>query len=251
MDNLQKKFKICGLENKDIKRIQANEEEKESIEINDDNFMEIVEKTLASIKNRYKIKNEIYKENSNINKQNKKIEKKRKIKYSRRFKILKHCLNELKNNNLSIDECMKKSPLQTRPYQLPQSLDFINAIKYDKFDKLEELLEFPELLYSFDYYRQTGFHWAVKLSKIKTLIMLLKCGNCINQTDINGFTPLALAAKYDNADICQILCDSGANPLIPNNDGLFPADLAMDIKLKSYLTVFSHNYSQKSNIKYL
>ena len=50
LNNLQKKFKICGLENKDIKKIQTNEEEKESIEINDDNFMEIVEKTLASIK---------------------------------------------------------------------------------------------------------------------------------------------------------------------------------------------------------
>ena len=229
--------------------MQVNEKHVESIEINDENFMEIVEKTLASIKKQYKTKNTINIENSNINsvdKKNEKIENKKKKKYTRRFKILKYCLNQLKYNNISIDEFMKKSPLQTRPYQLPLSLDFINAVKLDKFDKLEELLEFPELLYSFDYYRQTGFHWAVKLGKIKTLIMLLKCGNCINQTDINGFTPLALAAKYDNADICQILCDSGANPLIPNNDEQYPSDLAKDIKLKSYLTVFTYNYSKKS-----
>ena len=93
---------------------------------------------------------------------------------------------------------MKNSPLQSRPYQLPYSLDFINAVKYDKYDKLEKLLDFPELLYSYDYYRQTGFHWAAKLEKTKSLIMMLKCDNCINQTDINGLTPLALAAKHNN-----------------------------------------------------
>ena len=146
---------------------------------------------------------------------------------------------------------MKKSPFQTRPYQLPYSLDFINAIKFDKYDKLEEYLEFPELLYSYDYYRQTGFHWAVKLDRIKSLIMMLKCGNCINLRDVNGFTPLALAAKNNNMDICQILCDSGANPLIPNNDGLIPKDISTEIKLKSYLTIYTQNYLQKNkSIKY-
>jgi len=184
--------------------------------------------------------------NNENNKKSKETENKnKKKKYTKRFKILKHCLNQLKYNGLSIDEFMKKSPFQTRPYQLPYSLDFIKAVKFDKFDKLEELLEFPELLYSYDYYRQTGFHWAVKMNKIKALIMMLKCGNCINQTDINGFTPLAIAAKNNNTDICQILCDSGANPLIPNNDGLLPADLAKDIKLKSYLNIYTYNYSQK------
>ena len=140
---------------------------------------------------------------------------------------------------------MKKSPLQTKPYQLPYSLDFINAVKYDKYEKIEEYLEWPELLYSYDYYHQTAFHWAAKLNKIKALIMMLKCDNCINQTDINGNTPLALAAKYNNADICQILCDCGANPLIPNNDGLLPFELSNEIKLKSYLNIFTYNYSHK------
>ena len=221
----------------------------DDIEINDNNFMEIVEKNLSLIKDNYINKEELEKENININEIKKKVEKtekiKKKKKYTRRFKILRYCLNQLKYNGLSIDEFMKKSPLQTRPYQLPYSLDFINAVKFDKFDKLEELLDFPELLYSYDYYRQTGFHWAVKLGKIKSLIMMLKCGNCINQTDINGFTPLAIAAKNNNADICQILCDSGANPLIPNNDGLLPTDLSKDIKLKSYLFVYTYNYSHK------
>ena len=80
---------------------------------------------------------------------------------------------------------------------------------------------------------------------------MLKCGNCINLRDVNGFTPLALAAKNNNIDICQILCDSGANPLIPNNDGLIPKDISTEIKLKSYLTIYTQNYLQKNkSIKY-
>ena len=54
--------------------MQVNEKHVESIEINDENFMEIVEKTLASIKKQYKTKNTIYKENSNINSVDKKNE---------------------------------------------------------------------------------------------------------------------------------------------------------------------------------
>lgn len=249
MANIKKEFKI---NDKDIngkhnrfENLQVDEE----IEINDGNFLEVVENNLSSINNIYLNKNGNNKTSSKINVEKKEpkvsIEKKKK-KYSRRFKILRYCLNQLKYNNISIKQLMtKKSPLQSRPYQLPYSLDFINAVKYDRYEKLEKMLDFPELLYSYDYYRQTGFHWAVKLEKIKSLLMMLKCDNCINQTDINGNTPLALAAKNNSFDICQILCDSGANPLIPNNDGILPKDLATEIKLRSYLSIFTINYSNK------
>ena len=249
VDNINKEFNICSTKNNGKSELSDSENPDENIEINDENFMEVVEKSLSFIKDNYinqsNSENENPINNENIKKSKETEKKKKKKKYTKRFKILKHCLNQLKYNGLSIDEFMKKSPFQIRPYQLPYSLDFIKAVKFDKFDKLEELLEFPELLYSYDYYRQTGFHWAVKMNKIKALIMMLKCGNCINQTDINGFTPLAIAAKNNNVEICQILCDSGANPLIPNNDGLLPVDLAKDIKLKSYLNVFTYNYSHK------
>jgi len=210
--------------------------------------LEVVENNLSLIKKNYLNKNESDLKISKINteeKEQKATVNKKKRKYNRRFKILKYCLNQLKYNNISIKQFMKNSPLQSRPYQLPYSLDFINAVKYDKYDKLEKLLDFPELLYSYDYYRQTGFHWAAKLEKTKSLIMMLKCDNCINQTDINGLTPLALAAKHNNFDICQILCDSGANPLIPDNEGLLAKDQTSEIKLKSYLSIFTLNYSNK------
>ena len=255
VENIQSEFNINNKQNNGKNEYDDNlGQDEQDIEINDKNFLEMVESNLLFIKENYINKNEPEKNESKINisvKKKKVSEKKKKKKSTRRFKILKHCLNQLKYNELSLDEFLKKSPFQTRPYQLPYSLDFINAIKFDKYDKLEEYLEFPELLYSYDYYRQTGFHWAVKLDRIKSLIMMLKCGNCINLRDVNGFTPLALAAKNNNIDICQILCDSGANPLIPNNDGLIPKDISTEIKLKSYLTIYTQNYLQKNkSIKY-
>ena len=247
--NIKKEFNI---NDKDIngkhKRYDNLQIDEEDIDINDKNFLEVVENNLSLINKSYLNKNAKDKKTSQINSEKKEPKNgtdKKKKKYTRRFKILRYCLNQLKYNNISIKQFMKKSPLQSRPYQLPYSIDFINAVKYDRFDKLEKMLDFPELLYSYDHYRQTGFHWAAKLEKVKSLIMMLKCDNCINQTDINGYTPLALAAKNNSFDICQILCESGANPLIPNNDGLLAQDLATEIKLKSYLSIFTLNYSHK------
>ena len=51
-------------------------------------------------------KEELKKEESKINdenKKNKKFESKKKKKYTRRFKILRYCLNQLKYNGISLD----------------------------------------------------------------------------------------------------------------------------------------------------
>ena len=69
--------------------------------------MEIVKENLALIKNNYINKNDIERKNTtnnNYTKSNKETENKiKKKKYTRRFKILRHCINQLKNNGISID----------------------------------------------------------------------------------------------------------------------------------------------------
>ena len=101
----------------------------------------------------------------------------------------------LKYNGISLDECLKNNPFQYKPFQLKNSFEFIEAVKYDKFIEMEIYLKNPDLLFSFDYYRQTGFHWAAKKNKIKGARLMIKYGNCVNQIDINHMTPLAIAAK--------------------------------------------------------
>ena len=66
----------------------------------------MVESNLLFIKENYINKNEPEKNESKINisvKKKKVSEKKKKKKSTRRFKILKHCLNQLKYNELSLD----------------------------------------------------------------------------------------------------------------------------------------------------
>ena len=138
---------------------------------------------------------------------------------------------------------MENNPFQSKPFQLKNSPEFIEAVKYDKFDELENLLRNPNLLFSYDYLQQTGFHWAAKRNKLRAARTMLIYGNCVNLFDINKMTPLALAAKNNKYEMCQLLCENGANPWIANIDGKRPCDLTTDMKIKSYLLMMEENYS--------
>ena len=237
---------------------ENNNHNEEPLEINDTNFLKVVEEKLAYIKKSYldkenkidelnknisdKEEKEKIDKNKNTNKENTKLKNK---KITRRFKILKECLMILKYNGITIKEFMKNNPFHSKPFQLNNSFEFIEAVKYEKIKEMETFLKAnANLLYSYDYYRQTGFHWAAKKNYIKAIKLMIKYGNCVNLMDINHMTPLAICAKNNNLEMCQLLCENGANPFIPNNEGKIPVDLADDIKLKTYLLNWGDNFSK-------
>ena len=76
---------------------------------------------------------------------------------------------------------------------------------------------------------------------------MIQYGNCVNQIDVNHMTPLAIAAKNNNYEMCQLFCENGANPFIPNCDGKKPIDLTTDIKLKSFLSTWGENFAKQKN----
>ena len=240
---------------------ENNNHNEEPIEINDTNFLKVVEEKLSYIKKSYldeenktdelnknisdKEEKEKIDKNKNTNKENTKLKNK---KITRRFKILKECLMILKYNGITIKEFMKNNPFHSKPFQLNNSFEFIEAVKYEKIKEMETFLKAnANLLYSYDYYRQTGFHWAAKKNYIKATKLMIKYGNCVNLMDINHMTPLAICAKNNNLEMCQLLCENGANPFIPNNEGKIPVDLADDIKLKTYLLNWGDNFSKLQN----
>jgi len=244
---------------------ENNSHNGEPLEINDTNFLKVVEEKLSYIKKSYldeenKIdelnnktsdKKEEEKNdksnNSNKDKDNKNLKNK---KLPRRFRILKENLMILKYNGITIKEFMKNNPFHSKPFQLNNSFEFIEAVKYEKIKEMDTFLKAnANLLYSFDYYRQTGFHWAAKKNYLKALKLMIKYGNCVNLMDINHMTPLAICAKNNNLEMCQLLCENGANPFIPNNEGKIPVDLADDIKLKTYLLNWGDNFSKQQNHK--
>ena len=183
----------------------------------------------------HNVKNEINTKDNDL--------KKKKI--SKRFRILKDCIMLLKNNNITLNECLKNNPFQSKPFQIKNAFEFIEAVKYDRYKEMEIYLKNPDLLFSFDFYRQSGFHWAAKKNKINAIIIMLKYGHCVNQIDINHMTPLAIAAKNNNFEMCQLLCENGANPLIPNNQGKKPVDLSTELKLKAYLSNWGDNFTKQ------
>ena len=239
------------------------------MEITDGNFLKLVgEKIIYYKKNYFKKdpdeliskegekndKNKMNIESSikNMNKEKKKKERNdENNKKRRRFEILKNNLIYLRDNNITPSEYLSRNPFNVKPYQLAESIEFFDCIKYDKYDEMENMLRNKDLLFCFDYYHQTPFHWAAKRNKIRAARIMLMYGNCINLLDSNKMTPLALAAQNNHYDMVQLLCDNGANPNIKNIDGKKPSDLCTDYKTKSYLLYVEDTFSTglKKNTK--
>ena len=166
------------------------------------------------------------------------------LKKKRRFEILKNNLIYLRDNGITPSEYLKKNPFNFKPFQFKESIDFFDYIKYDKFDDMEKnLIRNKDLLFCYDYFHQTPFHWAAKRDKIKAARTMLIYGKCLNLLDSNKMTPLAFAAKNNNYEMVQLLCENGANPFIKNVDGKKPSDLCTDFKTKSYLNYIEDTFS--------
>ena len=160
----------------------------------------------------------------------------------RRFEILKNNLIFLRDNNITPSQYLKNNPLNFKPFQFKESIEFFDCIKYDKLDEMEAMLHKKDLLFCYDYFHQTPFHWAAKRDKIKAAKIMLMYGKCINLLDSNKMTPLAFAAQNNNYDMVTLLCDNGANPFIKNIDGKKPSDLCTDFKTKSYLNYIEDTF---------
>ena len=233
------------MKNQQIENIKNNSTkyEREDLEINDSNFLKVVAEKVEYYKQVYfeKNNNEESKDD-NIDKQIRKLinpTKKldsEKNKKKRRLEILKKNLIFLRDNHISITDLVKNNPINIKPFQIKESIEFLDAVKYDKFDDIENMLHAnKDLLFCFDYLHQTGFHWAAKRNKVKAMKILLNYGKCINLLDNNNMTPLHLAAQNNFYEAIQILCNNGANPLMENIDGKKASELCTDFRIKSYL----------------
>lgn len=234
-----------NLKNQQIDNIKKNslKYEREDLDINDSNFLKVVAEKVEYYKKNYldkKEKEEI--KDDNIDKQLRKLINPSsnltsdKNKTKRRFEILKSNLIFLRDNHITIEEFTKNNPINIKPFQFKESIDFLDAVKYDKFDVIENMLhDNKSLLFCFDYLHHTAFHWAAKRNKIKAMKILLTYGKCVNLVDNNKMTPLHLAAQNNFYDAVQILCDNGANPLMENIDGKKPSELSSDFRIRSFL----------------
>ena len=66
---------------------------------------------------------------------------------------------------------------------------------------------------------------------------MLIYGKCLNLLDSNKMTPLAFAAKNNNYEMVQLLCENGANPFqMIDKKGKNGISIALDKKNKSMIS---------------
>jgi len=68
---------------------------------------------------------------------------------------------------------------------------------------------------------------ASEYNNIQAVIVMLEYGVYYDTADNMGNTPLYFACREGNTEICSIMLDAGADPLIKNVNGTTPYDTAM------------------------
>lgn len=245
INKIQKEFNFSdSLNNKNNSLLK-----KKNLIINNENFIQMAEEKIKDLKEKYKFSKEMEKTKKNVDKisMNSIQTKKKKIelfqtfnqfefkKFNKRFKILQLNILLAKYNDVSIDDFLNNNPFNSKPFQLPKSIEFLDAVKYNKIKIVESFLNNKNYLFVYDFYKQTAFHWCVKRNYSEMIELLLSVKKACNQLDINNCTPLAIAAKNNNFNMIQILMNNNANPLIPDDQGKLPCDLTTDIKCRLLL----------------
>lgn len=55
----------------------------------------------------------------------------------------------------------------------------------------------------------TAMHEAARVGNVDILMLLLRYGSRVNQKDVSGVTPLAVAAEHGHSHIAEILLNCG------------------------------------------
>ncbi len=104
-------------------------------------------------------------------------------------------------------------------------------LKQNKFFTIQEMLqENPGFLLDFDQFKRTGLHWASSAGFIEIIDLLLKSDEIrLNSKDIDGKTPLFLAAKKGFLSIVKKLLYRGASPW--SSKGSYYKEGDLDVKV--------------------
>lgn len=199
--------------------------------------------------------NNIYKSNTNQVKDSKDTKKQEKILSKRSstytFNIIKkfkdtliRILSFLYFNKVPIRQFHSRNPFNSLPFKSSKSNLFFEKIKLNDLDYVSLLLKYDNsLLFEFDYFGQSPFHWAAKRNYVSLLNLLLKFGSPINTFDHLKRTPLHLACLNEHVESIMVLLENEANPFFLDKFNNRPIDLTNNKKCVTVLLEYQDKYA--------
>lgn len=150
--------------------------------------------------------------------------------------VLENALFYLYINKISIKDYHDMQIIPRLPYSSQRAYEFFEAIKYNKVEEsVEYLKKNKKLLFDFDYFGQTCFHWAAKRNYTQLLLELISFGRHVNLIDKNRRTPLHLAAYNNHYQAVKILIDNDASPFMKDINNKTPIEICQDVKVKKLI----------------
>jgi len=173
-------------------------------------------------------------------------------KFTRKLILLNH-IKYLSSNGVTVRDYLEKNPFPQRPFELKGSEEFMNYVKFNNFEMVNQALDKSiKYLYQYDYFQQTAFHWAAKLGYERMLEMFLTFSKRCNIYDKKMRTPLYLAAMNNQKRCVELLLNRGGNPFLCDKDGKKPEDVTTNTDIKILLQTtsekpFTDIYNEDNN----
>ena len=173
-------------------------------------------------------------------------------KFTRKLILLNH-IKYLSSNGVTVRDYLEKNPFPQRPFELKGSEEFMDYVKFNNFEMVNQALDKSiKYLYQYDYFQQTAFHWAAKLGYERMLEMFLNFSKRCNIYDKKMRTPLYLAAMNNQKRCVELLLNRGGNPFLCDKDGKKPEDVTTNTDIKILLQTtsekpFTDIYNEDNN----
>ena len=173
-------------------------------------------------------------------------------KFTRKLILLNH-IKYLSSNGVTVRDYLEKNPFPQRPFELKGSEEFMDYVKFNNFEMVNQALDKSiKYLYQYDYFQQTAFHWAAKLGYERMLEMFLTFSKRCNIYDKKMRTPLYLAAMNNQKRCVELLLNRGGNPFLCDKDGKKPEDVTTNTDIKILLQTtsekpFTDIYNEDNN----
>ena len=170
---------------------------------------------------------------------------------AKRKRILINAIRYLASNNIKVKEFINNNPFPEKPFEIPYSEEFLDAVKFNNLDYVKDALKKNiNFIFQFDHFKQTSFHWAAKLGYFNMLKYLLEHGKTCNLYDKKMRTPLYLASYHNHKKCVQLLLEYGGNAYIGDIYGKQPVDVTTDEKIKDILMVAGErNFFEINGVK--